>query len=264
MRPSAFLQPEESPPIDREVQGTSASLFSARRCRQFEFLIPLDSGNLWCLLEDYGPNIQRTPTIHELWSTCSFNLPISRPEYIFPLCGCCDFFARTFVHIVSLTYFATNTHIPSSATLTMEQVKWRTCPYPAPSPFQPGGQALADKLPHAVDNGMDNSRVAVANAVHSQGSRHGVQRHHLPPCHTWQGETPSGQSTQHLTIWSGCLRGVLLLQPNAASSFYSGADEQTLKPQRQAGRQAAYMPVCPAEEKSQTQSSGQQSDSLPR
>lgn len=80
--------------------------------------------------------------------------------------------------------------VTSSITLIKQVIRFlkkkRSFPHPAPSPFQPGGQALADKLPHAVDNGMDHSWMTVANTVHCQSSGHGIQRNYLPPCHTFR------------------------------------------------------------------------------
>lgn len=64
--------------------------------------------------------------------------------------------------------------------------KEQAFPHPAASPFQPRGQTLADELPHAVDDGVHHRRVTVANAVHRQGSGHGVQGHHLPPRHAFR------------------------------------------------------------------------------
>lgn len=54
-------------------------------------------------------------------------------------------------------------------------------PYPATSPLQPRRQTLAHKLPHAVDNGVDHRRMAMAHAVHCQGACHSIQGDHLSP-----------------------------------------------------------------------------------
>lgn len=59
-------------------------------------------------------------------------------------------------------------------------------PHPAASPLQPRRQTLADKLAHAVDDGVDHRWVAVAHAVHRQGPRHRVQGDHLPPGHAFR------------------------------------------------------------------------------
>lgn len=59
-------------------------------------------------------------------------------------------------------------------------------PHPATSPLEPRRQTLADKLAHAVDDGVDHRRVAMAHAVHCQGTCHRIQGDHLPPGHTFK------------------------------------------------------------------------------
>lgn len=57
--------------------------------------------------------------------------------------------------------------------------------YPSSSPLQPGDQALADKLPNAVDDGVYHCWVTMPHAVHRQGTSYRIQGYHLPPRYTW-------------------------------------------------------------------------------
>lgn len=68
--------------------------------------------------------------------------------------------------------------------------------HPATSPLQPRRQTLADKLAHAVNNGVDHRRMAMAHAVHCQGTCYCIQGDHLPPGHTFKrGREREAQNT---------------------------------------------------------------------
>lgn len=68
-------------------------------------------------------------------------------------------------------------------------------PHPATSSLQPRCQALADKLAHAVNNGVDHRRMTMTHAVYCQGTSNSIQGDHLPPGHTF--ETGGEKNTQH-------------------------------------------------------------------